>query len=255
MRKDKGNNFTVKACTGLLLALILTVFTAFSAMALVIPDLTQSGSISLALIDKTTGKAIPGGELEIIQVAEAVSDNGFKFVPMGAFDDASFTFDLSETADLSSPDLAQAINAFADNHKGTLQNDQVWKVKIGQDGQAKLTGLSLGLYLVRQSAAAEGYSKVNPFLVTVPMSVTNEAGEVTSYIYDVDATPKPEQLSPEPVTTTQEEETQPEKAPQTGQLWWPAWVLGTAGILFLAAGLILYAYRKKIDQCEQDRAE
>ncbi|MDO4804665.1 MAG: hypothetical protein Q4A32_07585, partial [Lachnospiraceae bacterium] len=61
----------------------------------------------------------------------------------------------------------------------------------------------VGVYLVMQSLAAEGYESIMPFLVTVPIS-----GEDDEWIYDVDASPKlqlvPEEtMPPEDVTVTE----------------------------------------------------
>lgn len=57
-----------------------------------------------------------------------------------------------------------------------------------------------------------------------------------------DDTPEPSE-SPEPSTSPDE----PEKLPQTGQLWWPVPLLFCAGLIFVAAGLIIRRRRGNSD--------
>ena len=160
------------------------------------PDMAMNGqsSITVTLRDKQTDKPIPGGTLELIQVASVKVDNGFVFVPTEAFAGEDFTFDLSEGADLSAPSLAEDINTYAENHsaKGVTQ-------EIGSSGEnagkASFTGLDLGLYLMRETKAADGYVKISPFLVTIPQKT--EEG----YVYEVDASPKAEKGSEIPDIT------------------------------------------------------
>ena len=156
------------------------------------PDLSKNGqsSISVTMLDKNTDKPIPGGEAELIQVASVKVDNGFVFVPVQGFQTEDFTFDLSEKADLSDPALAANINIFVENHAFAITGKKQQIPASGENvGRVTFTGLDLGLYLIRETKAAEGYAKINPFLVTIPQKT--ESG----YVYDVDATPKPGKVS------------------------------------------------------------
>ena len=152
------------------------------------PDLSMNGqsSISITLRDKNTDAAIPGGMLELIQIASVEVDNGFVFVPTQQFAVEDFTFDLSEKANLSDPALAGDINTYVENHSASVT--QRTSAAIGTEGEgtgkALFSGLDLGLYLIRQTEAPKDYAKIGPFLVTIPQKT--DAG----YIYQVDATPK-----------------------------------------------------------------
>ncbi len=150
-------------------------------------DLSKSGSCSIriTLQDKSTGAAVSGGTLELIKVASVDSGSLSAFVPDGSFGQSDFDFDLSDEANLSSSDLAQKIRAYASKHGITGK-----QVTIGEDGTASFSGLDLGLYLVIDAEPAPGYTTAKPFLVTVPIR------ENEHYVYDVDASPKLEKVSP-----------------------------------------------------------
>ena len=174
----------------------MTVFLLFFCMGLSagivraeeMPDLSMNGqsSISITMRDKNTDEAIPGGMLELIQIASVAVDNGFVFVPTGQFAAEDFTFDFSEKADLSDPALAASINTYVENHSASVT--QRTQKPIGTEGEgtgkAVFEGLDLGVYLIREIEAPEGYAKINPFLVTIPQKTD------TSYVYQVDASPK-----------------------------------------------------------------
>ena len=107
------------------------------------------------------------------------------------------------------------------------------RVTVDDNGRAEWKDLELGLYLIVNTAAAEGYAPINSFLITVPRYL-NE-----SYVYDVTANPKAETANeaaanpPKQNTTTT---ISGGKLPQTGQLWWPVPILAIAGMLFLMFG-------------------
>lgn len=152
------------------------------------PDLLTSGegSISVTMSDKETDKPIPGGKLELIKIASVEVNDGYYFAPTEEFKTEDFKFDLSEKADLSDPSLAANINTYVDNHSESVKDRT--QAQIGTSGadtgKVTFTGLALGLYLVRETEAAEGYAKIRPFLVTIPQKTEN------GYVYQVDATPK-----------------------------------------------------------------
>ena len=120
-----------------------------------------------------------------------------------------------------------------DNYDFYVQTQSV------KNGKANFVGLSTGLYLIVQEKAAKGFSKLNPFLVSVPYM---ENGE---YRYDVTAAIKSE-LEREPESTPPPS-TKPDgpKLPQTGQLNWPIVVGVVLGILVIAAGLLLIFKKKQ----------
>ena len=114
------------------------------------------------------------------------------------------------------------------------------------NGSVKFTDLPLGVYLIQNYPVTKKKEELKPFLVTVPRLLNNE------YVYDVDASAKPE--APDvPGGNETEKPDNPDKPdnpgkpgngvpgnklPQTGQLWWPVPVLIAAGFLLIIFGLI-----------------
>lgn len=189
----------------LVCGMCLTVF------ADAIPDLTRKGSIEISMrCGETT---VGGGSLTLYRVGEVVERNGvYSFQPVGDFADCGESF-----ADVSSSDLAKRLALYAENHNAVGVCRQ-----IDGNGAIAFDDLELGLYLLVQEEAAEGYNKANPFLVTVPRLQNGV------YNYDVEASPKV-QLTP--VTTKP-----PENLPQTGQLNWPVPLLTALGLGLFAIG-------------------
>ena len=106
----------------------------------------------------------------------------------------------------------------------------------------KFENLSVGLYLATQTKASTGYNKLDSFLVSLP-------GE--NQTYDVTSLPKPDVKPLEP--TISGDKTSKKKTstiggnagtssggrlPQTGQLWWPVWILSIAGAVLVAVGAV-----------------
>lgn len=155
-----------KKMFALVLALFLCISTGLPALAV------QTGSISITM--KYENEAVPGGTMTLYHVGTA---QGSRYVLTDAF--AESKVDLS---DLASPETAAALAAYVRGHHlaGTTEN-------INEEGKVIFSGLRRGLYLLVQEKAAEGYSPVNPFLVTIPLDGT----------YEVDATPKMDPLKPD----------------------------------------------------------
>lgn len=108
-----------------------------------------------------------------------------------------------------------------------------------------MTDLELGLYLVVQTQAAEGYEPVDPFLISLPMQ------EEGVYVYEVNATPKmselveaAEETAEETTAQTAQTPTSGATLPQTGQLNWPIPVLVALGLGLFSLGWVL-RYGKK----------
>ena len=198
----------------LILMLLYTIFLPVSAHE--VPDYDRLGSISIAMTYR--GEIVPGGTLTLYRVADVVSDGGDYFFRYTK-DFADCSIDIAE---LNSSALPQELAAIAKEKKlkGTTRT-------VSKKGEAVFSGLEIGLYLIVQEKAAPGYSKVNPFLVSVPY---NDDGH---YIYDVDTAPK---TLPEPEPTDPTEPTD-STLPQTGQTNWPVPVLAVAGLLLITAGI------------------
>ena len=216
----------------LLIVLLCTV--SVSAAAHEVPDPDRLGSITVAMTYR--GRPISGGSLTVYRVADVVSENGNM-----VFD---YTDDFADctipVTDLESSRLPEALRRIA-RDKGLSGVTQ----SLGRDGKTVFSDLEIGLYLVVQHEAAPGYTRINPFLVSVPQ---NRDGH---YIYDVDTAPKnipgPEEIPTEPTEPTRPAEPpKPEDhLPQTGQLNWPVPVMAAAGMLLMVGGICLHVSGKR----------
>lgn len=225
----KKNKF-VKAFS-LILALLLFCGVSFTAFAAEAPDITRKCSVSVTM--KNDGRPVPGGTLTLYNVAALKNENGdLSYVWNDAFSSCGLGFD-----NISSPEFAAKLAYFAGENgiKGTERG-------IDINGRVSFKGLTAGLYLAVQENPAEGYDKIEPFAVTLPLLENDE------WKYDADATPKTgtegETQPSEPGTTEPDE---PE-LPYTGQLYWPVFVLLAVGVIVFATGFNLSRRRKCGDE-------
>lgn len=146
-------------------------------------DFERTGSLSVTLTDKAAGTAVGGG-YTLYKVADAAVDNAnLSYVFTDGFASCGVSLD-----DLNAEGLARHLAAYAAD-KGIAGRT----ANANKNGRVQFTDLSLGLYLLVQTKAAEGYYNMESFIVSVPMS--GDEG----WIYDVDASPKTEVRPPEPV--------------------------------------------------------
>ncbi len=207
---------------------LLSVFVLYSisvtALAAVeLPDLNRTGSVSVTVRDTKSQLPVSGGTLSIYQVASVKMDNGdYIFEYTEDFSDCSLALE-----EISSGELAEELSDYISENKLSGM-----RAETDDEGTVSFDNLDLGLYLVEQDSAAEGYTGINPFLVTVPME---EGG---SLVYDVDASPKAGTVTKTVQTTPTPVPNKPVSPvlPQTGQLWWPVPLLAIAGMLFVALG-------------------
>lgn len=217
----------------LILTLVLLCTFSLTVCAHEVPDESRLGSVSVSMTYQ--GEPICGGTLTAYRVAQVKTHDGDYFFEYTA-DFAECTIPLEE---LESAELADELARIAKEKALTGTT-----VAVDAEGKAKFADLELGVYLVVQEEAAEGFKKINPFLVSVPQ---NEDGR---YVYDVDTAPKnlagPETEPTDPPTDPTEP-TKPDgpDLPQTGQTNWPIPVLTVAGLVLLTAGLALRISGKK----------
>lgn len=202
-------------------------------------DMDETGSISITI--KYENNPVAGGSLTLYNVASISLDGGnLSYVLTSDFLD--FETDFS---DISSDTFAKDLKNYADANKLEGKTEEV-----DEDGKVSFEGLNLGLYLMVQKDAADGYYEMNPFVVSVP---DESMGKV---VYNVDASPKTEIIRkpvepPETETTTvvptttaynvnapagAPTPTVPTVIPQTGLLIWPVLLLAMVGLLLMAIG-------------------
>lgn len=214
-----------KRMLSLTLVLLLLSCLVLPAAAHDVPDFNRLGSISIAMTHD--GKPVPGGSLTILRVADVVSDNGDMIFVYTA-DFSGCTIPVTE---LESAQLPKELEEIARDGKLSGITRQ-----LDQQGKTKFSDLPLGLYLVMQSDAAPGFTKINPFLVSVPQYIDGR------YVYDADTAPK---NIPEPEREPTEPPRYDDQLPQTGQTNWPIPVMASVGMLMLLAGGYLFASGKK----------
>ena len=223
----------------LALALSLScVFTGSAFAAHSVPDASQTGTVSATM--KYGDEAVGGGTVALYKVGDVAEDDGnYSFALSEAFAGSGASLD-----DLEASGLADTLAAYAaDNGL-----EAVTTIDIAADGTWTASGLVLGLYLVVQYDAADGYEAISPFLVSVPMY--DEAAGV--YVYDINVESKvgtlteAEVIETEPPATTVTDTT----LPQTGQLNWPIPFLAIAGMGLILIGLALRSHSPKQATCE-----
>lgn len=205
-----------------------------------------TGTIRVALYDSAKDKALSGGQLTLYRVAEVKRKNGdLSFEYCGDFYGCGIAL-----GDLTDSTLAdQLLEYMPQGARGTTKT-------VDADGNVTFEDLELGLYLIVQSKASNGYAPIKPFLVSLPMA------ENGKWNYEVDASPKVGGYTPvKPDTPPVPPTPVPDKPgahgahkpgyaqepgrsgqpglPQTGQLNWPVPVLAVSGVLLFAAGWVL----------------
>lgn len=224
----------MKRILTVLSALALVLSMSICAAASSAPDWSQDGKGSISIHLELPDGLENRGDLSLYRVGDIHEDDGnYSFVPAGVFAEKWESYD-----DLFSAELAQALSAYANE-----QNVECTTLKIDEAGNVRFENLQLGLYLVVQKQAAEGYEPIDPFLIGVP----NRQND--SYVYQVDASPKIqlETAPTEPPEPTEPTKPQDPQLPQTGQLNWPIPVLASTGLLLLLVGISLCTGKKRED--------
>lgn len=215
------HNFRI--VTLLLCVLLLCAFSG-AAYAHEVPDESQKGTIVVEM--KYDGNAVVGGKLLAYRVARiAENDGNFGFEALAPYE----VGELNQE-NISTPELAAA---FAEQISG-----EGIEPTVSEDGLVRFENLELGLYLIIQTEAADGFEPLKPFLVSVPMF------EDGHYVYEVNAEGK-FQLHQKPQPTAAPTESPDPSLPQTGQLNWPIPLLAVSGLGLFSIGWVLCFLRKK----------
>ncbi len=244
MKRRAKHNF-ICICLMLIVLILSMSITGFAADVI---DTQRTGKITVTMLNADM-EAVTETEIELIKVADVNAEEvSYEYT-------AEFSEFHKELGDLSDVSLAQELAEFVS------ENEIKGKVSgVDENGVAVFDGLELGVYLFIQNEAAEGYEKMLPFLVSLPIV------EDGTYVYEVDALPKMEHLIPvepdEPSVTPDAPTVTPDapsvtpdaptvtpgaptvtpgepSLPQTGQLNWPVPALAMLGLILLIVGVYL----------------
>lgn len=217
----------MKKAVSLLLALMLLCGLPLTVYAHDVPQ--ERNDCSIEVIVRYNGENISGGTLTAVHVGYVDEKDGNYFF--------SRVLDHVRLDDVQTAGAASDLLEFY-NHNKTNYDFYQQTVNV-IEGKGTFHGLSTGLYLIIQETAADGYSKLNAFLVSVPYL------ENGAYQYHVTASMKSElEREPEPTDPAPTEPDDPE-LPQTGQLNWPIPLLAVSGLVLFTAGWVLRFGRKK----------
>ena len=168
-----------KRVFSILLILLMLISLPITAYALELPDVTRNDcTIYVVLLDKEKNKGIVGAELVCYRVGYVDHDGDYNY----HFYDI-LTDEQIPDSNLQSSHAAAEYAYYA--RKGKYKNEE-YKEQFEKKGVYYFTKLPVGLYVVVQKKAANGYSDMNPFLVSIPYM---EDGE---YVYKVTANVKTE---------------------------------------------------------------
>ncbi len=154
-------------------------------------DPDRTGSVSVQIKAYTTDEAVGGGSLNLYHIAGIEMTETMEFGYCYTDNFLGCSEDLLTADEIDKAETADIFSEWVDSHD--IEADET--TAVSANGYADFTDLSCGLYMVRQNEAADGYNPINAFLVSVPLY------EDSTWIYDVDATPK---TSPVKKTDTEE---------------------------------------------------
>lgn len=216
----------------LLLTLSVLLSIPLTAHAHDVPQ--ERNDCSIEVIVRYDGEDVSGGTLTAIKVGYVDEEDGNYY-----FYQEMTGVKIEDIASSEAPAIQKEFYTNnKDNHDFYTQTQSV------KDGKATFSGLSTGLYLIVQNEAADGFSKLGAFLVSVPYM---ENGE---YQYHVTASMKSElEREPEPTDPPPTKPNDP-KLPQTGQLNWPIPLMVVAGLAFFMVGWVL-CFGKKRERYEK----
>lgn len=214
-----------------LIALSVVCAIPLTAYAHDVPQ--ERNDCSIEVIVRYDGDNVDGGTLTVIRVGYVDEEDGNYF-----FSQEMTGVKLEDIASSGAPAVQKE---FYKNNKDNY--DFYTQTQTVKNGKATFSGLSTGLYLIVQNKAADGFSRMDAFLVSVPYM---EDGE---YQYHVTASIKSElEREPEPTDPPPTKPDDP-KLPQTGQLNWPIPLMVVSGLVLFVVGWLL-CFGKKREQHE-----
>lgn len=179
----------LKRVVPMVLAVLVVLSLPLTAAAEANFDLNKTGTIRVTLKDVYFPENSVNGTLELFQVGSAqVVNSALTYVLTPDFAGSGVSL-----ADPNAAGLAQRLADYAVQNSITGQSGS-----SDAAGTVTFSNLPVGLYLVMQREATEGYLPVAPFLVSVPMYSAGNGG----WLYTIDASPKLQRPPKEPVSLT-----------------------------------------------------
>lgn len=205
----------------LLIGLLLVCMLPLTAFAHDVPQDRSDCSITVSVVYGST--QVTGGTLTAIRVGYVAEDDGNYYFCR--------EYDNEPLSDIGSASAPKELLDFYTAHKKEYSFQE--KTANVTNGKAEILNLPTGLYLVVQNTPASGYSKLSPFLVSLPYM--DDQG---TYQYQINVAAKSE-LERVPETTLPTPVNPSPWLPQTGQLNWPVPVMVCFGMALFVLGWIL----------------
>lgn len=220
----------MKKVITLVLALSVLLLLPLTAYAHDVPQ--EREDCSIEVIVRYDGENVDGGTLTVIKVGYVDEEDGNYFF--------SQEFTDAKIEDITSSAAPSVQKEFYDNNKSNY--DFYSQTQTVQDGKATFSGLSTGLYLIVQEESADGFSKMDAFLVSVPYMEDGECQyHVTAAIKsELEREPESEPTTPPPTVPDDP------KLPQTGQLNWPIPLMAVGGVgLFIVGWMLCFGKKRE----------
>lgn len=254
--KKRLNKLTAMLVT---LVLVVSLMPAALAATTVDPE-NDKGSIELNL--KASGMEVT---VYRIGVGESV-DNNLVFGLQDALKEKLGDVELNGLKAAGVEAVTKQLKELGDLSK-LLPAKEIWTAttedKVGEKYPVKFADMPVGVYLVVQTKNPSRYENFDSFLLYLPVTsadgadwdnsvmadpkadyVTSGGGNTTIIIPDDPPPLIPGGGSDDPLVEIPEEEPPLAVLPQTGLLQWPIPVMGAAGLLLIALGLMSEQKRK-----------
>lgn len=176
-----------KRMTAMIVAVLMVVaMLPATAWAVTVED---TGSLTIVKHGDKKEEVLAGAVFSVYQVASiSVADNVFTYQVNEAY--AGVLGDVSGNLNDLNPSVwEESVTALA------AVNTSASAVSSATDtsGITTISDLPLGIYLVKETTAPQGYMASTPFLVSIPSTNNYSSGaEGSDYVYDITAEPKNE---------------------------------------------------------------
>jgi len=250
-----------------LLTVAILLFGQTHAAVYASADFSKMGSLTIVM-KNGQGESLEGAGLSVFRVADMKTTNGqLTYSLVNEFDAAGVVISNTMTSEENKAAAAALIKY--------IPPDQIASscVLVNREGNAVMSGLSPGLYLVMQSVSVAGYYDITPFLVYLP---SMDPDGIT-WNYNLIISPKGElEINREPTpgatpsptpaadTGTLDQSREPTpgansgsgskdtlsavRLPQTGMLLWPVAILAASGILIFCLGWADVHFKRRKDE-------